>query len=74
MVFSFLWLAGAGLMISSIAFRTAGAPPIASLNPRHWVPLWKTKRWYKPPGYILAQAGLSIMGIASVVLIYYWLR
>lgn len=61
-------LVGGVLFIASAWFRTPDAPPVASLNPRNWVPIWKTRHWYRPPGYSLATIGLGIFSLCGIAL------
>lgn len=66
---------GAALFFSSIFFRARGAPPVVSINPRHWIPIWKTRQWFRPPGYALSVIGITLFGIGAIALtIVGWFR
>jgi uncharacterized protein YjeT (DUF2065 family) len=47
----------------SILFRTPEAPPFASLNPRHWKPVWRraARQSFRSPGYMLTHGGLALL-------------
>jgi len=60
-----LTVVGGVAFFSSVFFRTAEAPPFASLNPRHWKPMWKgeVRTWFRTPGYALMVGGWVAFGI-----------
>lgn len=53
-------LLGAALLFVSLFFRTESAPPIASVNPRDWVPVWRQQSHYSPTGFVLMIVGLEM--------------
>jgi len=66
-------LVGAGLLIASAFFRKPDQP-LLIWNPKHWVPAWKQKERYRPPGYWLMLTGLTLflLGTAIVTFVYRW--
>jgi len=66
-----LILVGLLVFFSSAIFRRPGVP-FASLNPRHWKPLWHpdVKQALRPPGFTLIWAG---MGLFTLGLALKWL-
>ena len=60
-----LVILGFVVFFSDAFFRTPEAPPIASLNPRHWKPIWtrEYRKWVRPPGYFLTIAGWIMFSI-----------
>ena len=68
---SLLIILGGIAFFSSLLFRTPEAPPFASLNPRHWKPVWHpaVRRSFHPPGYILMTGGL-VLFLTGVLIRY----
>ena len=67
LVTAIVMLIGFGMFLSSIFYRKPDAPPIASLNPKHWIPVWKQQDHFRGPGYSLMRWGLRLASVAIVV-------
>ncbi|OGC83299.1 MAG: hypothetical protein A2W07_02810 [candidate division Zixibacteria bacterium RBG_16_43_9] len=60
-------LLGTGLTLGIIArFYRAAGQPFFSFNPKYWIPVWKMKDMFRPPGYELNLIG-TLMILVGVV-------
>jgi len=61
--------------ILAIKHRTGKCPPILSINPKDWKPLWMAKDWFSPIGFRLYVIGnmLIIIGV-GLILVYFYVR
>lgn len=75
-VLALIGLVGGVLFFSSIFFRAPGAPPVASLNPKHWRgSLSESKHWFRPPGFTLYVTGFVLFSVGAIALtIVGWFR
>lgn len=60
-------LVGAAMVVVSLFYRSDEAPPIASLNPRKWTPIWKQQSHYVGPGYFLMIYGFGVAGLGLLL-------
>ncbi len=60
-------LTGGLMFFGSIRYRTADAPPVASINPKHWTPIWKQKGHFRAPGYGIMLSGIGLMCIGIIL-------
>jgi hypothetical protein len=67
-----LILLGLIIVLMALRFRTPESPPLLSFNPKHWIPLWKMREAFRPPGYTLNLVGwlLVLVGCAISVVKY----
>jgi hypothetical protein len=64
-----LMIIGGIAFFSSVIFRTDKAPPVASLDPRHWKPVWSSavRESFRSPGYLLMNGGLISLAIGVLL-------
>jgi hypothetical protein len=67
-----LILLGFILIVVALKFRTSKSHSLLSFNPKHWIPLWKMREAFRPPGYTLNLVGwlLVLVGCAISVVKY----
>ena len=62
-------LIGASLLITSVFFRRSDHPRM-SWNPKDWVPVWKQKSYYRPPGYWMMIIGLGLFCLGTMIITF----
>ncbi len=63
---------GTFLFLSAVFFVKPEAP-VASLNPKHWKPVWKQREYFRGPGYALQLLGAICMFISGLGILALWL-
>jgi hypothetical protein len=59
-----LVLVGLLMFLGSAFFRRPGTP-FASVNPRHWIPIWRPefRQRLRPPGFAILWVGYAVFSI-----------
>ncbi len=66
-------IVGLVLILTSLACRTKEHPPLASMNPRHWKPLWKMRSWFTPRGFKFHLIGWGLFLCGNTMMIVQYL-
>ncbi|HEX9751776.1 MAG TPA: hypothetical protein VGB22_10905 [candidate division Zixibacteria bacterium] len=63
-----LTILGGVVFFSSALMKKPGVP-FASLNPKHWKPMWhpKVKESFRPPGYVMMWLGFGVFAIGQAL-------
>jgi hypothetical protein len=61
-------MTGMAMFVGSTFFRTPEAPPIAGFSMRQWLPIWRQRSWFRPPGFLLAIVGYELFTLCGIAL------
>ncbi len=68
-----LIVGGMVLALVGRRYKTSRVLPVASVRPRHWVPIWRTKAHFRPPGYSLNLVGICSISAGGLLLLVKYL-